>query len=371
MKVIVYSHSYISSENQKNIISLATHCDVLCILPARVQGLFNRNYLLKSSFDNSDLFYPCKSLMVFGYQYILISPTLGFREFKPDIINIEYNPWSLMFLQAFVYKYLFAPKAKLVCTVKKNTYSHHPGFISYFKYRFARFSLHRIDHIIATSREVVLLLESRFSFPLRKLSVCHHLGVDINQFKPHEGKQFVTDTSKPIIVGYCGRFDADKGIERIERPVVLRMLGSGNYNNWLGYQQEKYKWLQIIPPVTLPKVADFLRKLDIFVFPSQKLPDHQEHDAHALLEALATSVASVGTNTGIIPEILGDGTGYLVDPECPDKLAMMLESLIHNTKERKALALRGRKKAIKEFAVDVIAQRKFNIFKRVMNDVQS
>ncbi len=225
-------------------------------------------------------------------------------------------------------------------------------------------------------------MTSYFSIPSSKISVCHHLGVDINLFKPDEGKQFVNDVSKPIVIGYCGRFDADKGIEdlveavhqvkeRIARPVILSMLGGGTYNDWLRCQQEKFKWLQLIPRVTLSKVAGFLQKLDIFVLPSRILPDHQEHDAHALLEALSAGVASIGTNTGIIPEILGDGTGYLVDPERPDKLAMMLVSLINNSKERKALALRGRKKAIKEFAVDVIAQRKIDIFRKVMNDADS
>ncbi len=379
MKIIVYSHPYMASENKKNIISLATHCDIRCILPTQLPGLVNRKFLSKDILGNSELFYPHKALIVFRSQYILVSLSLGFRNFKPDIINIEYNPWSLMFLQTFVHRYLFSRKAKIVCTVKKNTYVHRSGFMANLKERLARLSLRQVDHIIATSRATEQLLKSHFSLPSSKISVCHHLGVDINLFKPDEGKQFVNHVSKPIVIGYCGRFDADKGIEdlvdavhqvkeRIARPIVLSMLGSGTYKDWLRCQQKKFKWLQLMPPVTHSKVAGFLQKLDIFVLPSRILPDHQEHDAHALLEALATGVASVGTNTGIIPEILGDGTGYLVDPERPDKLAMMLVSLINNSKERKALALRGRKKAIEEFAVDVIAQIKIDIFRKVIND---
>ena len=98
------------------------------------------------------------------------------------------------------------------------------------------------------------------------------------------------------------------------------------------------------------------------------LEDHQEHDAHALMEALAVGVATIGTRSGIIPEILGEGVGLLVSPEAPDELAAAIEQLVNDHRARKTLGMRGRKKAEIEFALDVIAQRKIEIFQGVLDD---
>ena len=125
--------------------------------------------------------------------------------------------------------------------------------------------------------------------------------------------------------------------------------------------------MEILPAVSLTEVSDFLRGLDIFVMPSRNLPDHQEHDAHALIEALANGLPCVGTRSGIIPEILGDGTGCIVDPENPAELARVLKGLILNPAYRNELGLRGRQKAIQEFALDTLASKKVNIFKRVID----
>src|SRR6202044_932716 len=94
------------------------------------------------------------------------------------------------------------------------------------------------------------------------------------------------------------------------------------------------------------------------------LEDHEEHDGHALLEALACGVASVGTRSGITTELLGDGTGVLLDPGRPAELAEALGNLACNPSERARLAMLGRSKAEREFALDVVARRKIDAYKR-------
>ena len=115
---------------------------------------------------------------------------------------------------------------------------------------------------------------------------------------------------------------------------------------------------------------DLLARSDIFVMPSRVLDDHQEHDAHAVLEALSAGVPTIGTNSGILPEILGDGTGLVVRAEAPAELAAVLVDLANDDSSRHVLALRGRNTAEKNFSLDVTAQKKAHIFRRVINGQQ-
>jgi glycosyltransferase involved in cell wall biosynthesis len=192
----------------------------------------------------------------------------------------------------------------------------------------------------------------------------------------------LTDVKSPIIIGYCGRFDADKGVtdlidavrrvkQQIAQPIVLKLLGVGAYSGSLDSQLAKEAketdWIKVLPAVPHAEVASFFQKLDIFVLPSRKLKDHEEHDAQALLEALASGIASIGRNSGIIPEIIGDGTGCLVNSECSEELAGVIVQLIRRPNFRRELSQRGRKKAETEFSLAVIAKKKLTIFKRCLN----
>jgi len=381
MNVLILSHSYFAQENQKNINSLSSFCRVKCVLPKQWDAPFGHGGAFQTT-QNKELFVPLKSVMVFRSQYIFASISLGVLHFRPDIINIEYNPWSLMFFQALLYRALFSRHSKIVCTIKKNTFIKRPGFWGRLKFFIANLTLRKTDHIIAVSGMVQVLLTNKFSISPWKISLCQHLGVDTEIFKPPSIDPINRkDEQKSIVIGYCGRLAKHKGIEdliqavhrvhkRNKVPVTLKLLGEEYPENWLTPHCARHTWVDTLPPVSLTEVADFLRELDIFVLPSRNLPDHQEHDAHALLEALATGLPCVGTRSGIIPEILGDGTGFLVDPENPKELAKVLEGLILNPEYRNELAVRSRQKAIKEFALDELSKKKVGIFQRVIDAIR-
>lgn len=381
MKIAVYSHSYLEPENQKNIKALAAFSTVRVLLPSWGSVLLFLGYKFKIRNTWSDLFCPFQPIYVSKSQYLLKTITMGLHRFAPDIINIEYNPWSVMFLQVATSRTLFFRHTKIVCTVKKNTYRRKKGLFGYVKNWIARCSLRWTDHIIAASEMAARLLEIEFSYPSHKITVCHHLGVDISLFKPGDSK--LADVGKPILIGYCGRFDAEKGVtdlieavrqvkQQIAQPIVLKLLGVGAYSesldSQLAIEARETDWIEVLPAVPHAEVATFLQNLDIFVLPSRKVEDHEEHDAQALVEALASGIASIGTNSGIIPEIIGDGTGCLVNSACPEELAETIVKLIRRPNFRRELSQRGRKKAEAEFSLSVIAKKKLTIFKRCLNE---
>lgn len=384
MKVAIVSHSYLEDENQKNISALSGLCEVRCIVPRHGSVLIFADHEFDGSRNLGRRFAAYHALHLSNAQYVLASPTMGFLGFKPDVIIVEYSPWSLASLQVLLYRSMYSPQSKIVCIMKKNTFRCGPGVFGKIKDWMARFGVGRVDHIIAASTMVSELCKSEFSVPERKISVCQHIGVDVSLFSPMgEGARENDNAEEPIVVGYCGRLDADKGVQdlvesvrlvkqSVKRAVVLKLMGSGAYgdmlDDYLRSESQRVDWLEVLPPVPHGEVAGFLRTLDVFVLPSRILYDHQEHDAQALLEAMACGVACIGTRSGIIPEVLGDGGGYLVEPQDPRALSEALTLLIKSARERGMLAKRGRKKAVEEFSLSVVAKRKFNVISGVVNE---
>lgn len=381
MKIVVYSHSYLDPENQKNIKALAAFSTVRALIPSWGAVLLFSGCKFKTHIAWSDLFCPFQPIYVSKSQYLLKTITMGLNRFKPDIINVEYNPWSAMFLQVVISRTLFFRHTKIVCTVKKNTYRRKKGILGFVKDWIAHYSLKWTDHVIAVSEMAARLLEIEFCYPSHNITVCNQLGVDTSLFKPRDSK--LDEVGKPISIGYCGRFDAEKGVadlieavrlvkQQIAQPIALKLLGVGAYSESLDSQlareAREADWIEVLSAVPHEDVPAFFQKLDIFVLPSRKLKDHEEHDAQALVEALASGIASIGTNSGIIPEIISDGTGCLVNSACPEELADTIIKLIRRPNFRCELSQRGRKKAEDEFSLSVIAKKKLTIFKRCLNE---
>jgi glycosyltransferase involved in cell wall biosynthesis len=290
------------------------------------------------------------------------------------------NPWSLTFLQVLLYRRLFCPQAKIICTIKKNTYNQRRGIFGIIKRLLVRFTLARVDHVLAASQMVKELFIKQFQMSDHRISVCPYLGLDVTFFSP--GERNVDQLANNLIVGYCGRFDEEKGISDLvnamrtvnrsrESPVKLRLVGCGSYggflDEYLQHQARELPWIEVYPPVSNAEVAAFLRTLDIFVMPARIAPDHQEHDGRALLEAMASGLACISTVSGIVPELFADNSGYLVKPSSPSELTAALEILLAEPEERLRIGKQARSKAVREFGLNTVAQRTLEIFRGVLH----
>jgi colanic acid/amylovoran biosynthesis glycosyltransferase len=74
-----------------------------------------------------------------------------------------------------------------------------------------------------------------------------------------------------------------------------------------------------------------------------------------LMEAMACGLPAIGTESGAVPELLGEGAGVLVAPGDPDALAQALEKIAADPARRTTLAERGRKRIEEAFSVAEIA----------------
>lgn len=370
-RVTVVSHAYLEPQIRKNIHALTESVDIRVLSPRNWEVLIFDDVRFEAHEEEPDVFTIYSPLRLFGAEYLLPTLSMGFRRWRPDVIHIEYDPWSVVFWQALVAKALFAPRARIVCHTKKNTYRRYRGWRASLKRGLAHAGLRHVDHLLAASLMAARIYTDELSFPRDRISLIPHLGVDLSTFHPAPE---LAANGRPIVAGYVGRFAEHKGVldlvnavkeARRESPIELHLLGQGPLASRLSELSEEFDWLHIHPAAPNAAVARFLAGLDIFALPSRVLPDHEEHDALALIEALACGVATVGTRSGVIPEILADGTGVLVDAGSVSELADALVRLARSPEERKLLAARGRSKAERDFAVDAVAARKAAVFAEV------
>lgn len=375
MKVSIVSHSYTAEENRKNIAALAGQVRLDVVLPYTSEDKLFATMRFSVAGPSAKAYRPYHRLGLFGVQYLLLTGDMHFRSFTPDLIHLEYDPWSAIFWQVLACRNVFAPRARLVCTVKNNTYRRYPGLRGTLKDGIARGGVRRVDHFIAVSEKVAELYRSIFDVRASRISVMHHLGVDTALFAPRSGP--AREAAGPR-VGYCGRLDDDKGVlELFEAAracreagvpeLTLDYLGHGRLHGRLAALAAEHDWFRLLPPVPHARVPAFLQGLDLFVLPSCTSTDKEEHDAHALLEALAVGVPCLGTHSGITPEILGDGTGLLVEPNSSDELCRGLLRLARCRDLRQTLGSRGRAKALSTFSVQALADQRARIYQEILD----
>lgn len=108
-------------------------------------------------------------------------------------------------------------------------------------------------------------------------------------------------------------------------------------------------------------VPDVLRELTVSVMPSLS-----EGLSNVILESMAAALPVVATRVGGNPELVEDGvTGYLVPPRDPGELAGALGRLLADERLARELGRRGRRRAVREFSMEVLVRRTGNLYREL------
>jgi len=111
-----------------------------------------------------------------------------------------------------------------------------------------------------------------------------------------------------------------------------------------------------------PQIATEMRSIDIFVLPSLS-----EAFSNALLEAMASGCAVIGSNLGGTPEMISDGkTGLLFRPGDSRDLAEKLRYLIEHDDVRRQLGTAAASFARSTFPISRAVSRITDLYKSVL-----
>lgn len=344
---VVVSHAYLEPEVSKSLDALASLLSVRLVTPRRSPVLVFADRRFESLADSSFEVVGFHRFPRRGVLFVFASLRLGL-ESKPDHILVEYDPWAPVFWQVVLARALCAPRSQLYVVAKKNTFRSTPRWSASVKRRLARAGLRRVAGVFAASRKVAGLYRSEFDVSDASIHVVPMHPVDTSHFRPSP----VERRPDRVSVGFVGHLDSRKGVDvllnAVDRvvadggSVVLHAVGPMGDVSAHAERSTAAGTLVWHPPVANSEVAALLQDLDVFVMPSARRPDHEEHDGRALLEAMATGVACVGSDSGIIPELLGDGRGRVFPAGDALALAEELRALVDDPAERVRLGTRAR-----------------------------
>jgi glycosyltransferase involved in cell wall biosynthesis len=278
---------------------------------------------------------------------------------KPDIFHIDEESFNFATFQAM--QLGVQHRAKCCFYNWANIDRRYPPPFSTFE----RYALKHAAAAIAGNHEAALIIERHgYEGPIHVLP---QFGVDPELFQP------TTEPlpASPFRIGYFGRMVESKGVmDLIEAlallpaSVHLLLIGDGELLPniavriaELGLQER----VEIRPRVPSADVPAEMRRLHAFVLPSRTTPRWKEQFGRVLIEAMASGVPPIGSDSGEIPHVIGDA-GLIFHEGKVAELAAAIQKLVEQPRLREELARKGRQRAIDHYTQRALARRYYEVY---------
>ena len=270
-------------------------------------------------------------------------------DFRPDLLHIEEEPWT----QPASVSLRLARRLG-IRTVLSTAESLPRGYS--LRQRFRRERSLRLAHGIIGANRLALGLATK-----RRPSIPHVALPQIGVTPPAA----VPRISHPgLAIGFVGRLVPERGLDLLFRACVgltgrwtLTVIGTGPSQEELEALAERLglsarvSWLGPLPRDAVDQVWP---RLDCVVFPARTTPRWVASAARGALHAMANGVTVVASDSGALPEIVGD-TGKIVPEENVPALAGALQELYADRTECERLGAAGRRRIMDEFSDSAIA----------------
>jgi glycosyltransferase involved in cell wall biosynthesis len=296
----------------------------------------------------------------FAGNIIRYAPSIAkeIRKLAPDIIHIN-DPSFLGVIAA------------RLAGVKKVVITHHtPEVKAQYSWKgklAKKITFKLTDSFIFTSdydKEVGSKLDN---IPLNKSKVIAY-GLDTSKFsQTQEQRNTIRENIREklqipqnhIVIASAGRLETQKAQSDLIKAaniicskhdnVTFVLVGEGSLRNQLETQIENQGLSgKFLLPGFVNNIYDFLCAVDIFAMSSLF-----EGLCYAVVEAAAMSVPVVATAVGGMRYSVADNeTGYLVEPENPEKLAEKINFLIDNPDISQQMGEKGRTRFVKLFTLE-------------------
>jgi glycosyltransferase involved in cell wall biosynthesis len=369
VKVLVVSHAYAAPINREKLRALARRpgLEVSLLLP-EIWREGEREYRTEAGeedgyriFTGSVLF----SGRVTGHAY-RDGLFRALREVRPDLIHLEEEPWSAAAVQVMAASSFLRPRPGRVLFSFENLDLN----LAWYYRAAERFTMKRADILIAAGISSRDRLLRRGADPAR-LAVLPQFGLDPGRFSlPGAGER-----GEVFTVGFMGRHVHQKGVDLLIR--ALAELG-GEWRAFIvGDGPKRGEWeslaesLGIGERVEFPgwldhfEMPEWLRRMHVLVLPARTTPTSTEQFGHVLIEAMSSGVVPVGSDSGEIPNVIGE-EGLVFPEEDHKKLGEAIRRLRSEDGFLERLARLGRERVLRDFSWEVLAEKTHAIYERAL-----
>jgi glycosyltransferase involved in cell wall biosynthesis len=290
-------------------------------------------------------------------------------ELRPDLLHIDEEPYNYAGFQA--QRIATARRIPTIFVALQSIYRRYPPPYSLFE----RYNYRRTAHIISVNSDVETVIR-RKGYTGRS-SVFYVYGVDPeivypSPREPRMGDQFV--------VGYVGRLLFDKGLGVLIEAIAslppsyrLRLIGGGPDREALerlAASKDVAQRVEFAGAVSSQEIPQAFAAMDVMALPSLTRKNWKEQFGRVLIEAMACETPVIGSDSGEIPNVIGDAG--LVTPEGDAKaLAAAIARLGSDPALRADLASRGRQRVLDNFTQEQVARRTVALYNEVLSGAGS
>lgn len=368
MRVLILSKACIVAQYQSKLAALAAKpsLELTVVLPPSWRDERGTIRLENRRSHNYELI--IAPIRLNGHFHLHYYPTFHdiLKRVRPDLLHLDEEPYNLATWHAARAAIRQDADMKILFFSWQNILRAYPppfAWMEQFVYR------HAVAAIAGNAEAASNLRRKGFTKPVR---VIPQFGVP-DSFAPQPSAR----QSNCFVIGYAGRLVHEKGIQVLMHALAqlsgdweLHILGSGPACEPL---QALARKLGIAPRVKFiswvgsNEMPRFYNSLDVLVVPSLTRPNWKEQFGRVLMEAMACGVPVIGSDSGEIPNVVGDA-GIIVPENDAAALAGALADLSGDPARRRELGAAGRERARARFSEQRVVDDTCAFYQELLND---
>jgi glycosyltransferase involved in cell wall biosynthesis len=306
-----------------------------------------------------------------GSLHFYIGAAKCVRQFQPDLIFLDEEPWSLCALQFMLLAR--SARARVVFYTKENLHRRYPLPFRLIE----RMMLRSTAAAAVISAETAAVLRAK---GYRGPSYTLPHGFEPEWFHPvASAERRLALGLEGTVIGYVGRLAAEKGVgdlieafarlrAGVSEPTGLLIIGSGPQEAELRRAVTTAgldNVVKFIPAIAHNEIAEYYSCIDVLVVPSRTTARWKEQFGRVLVEAMACGVCVVGSDSGEIPAVIG-GAGLVFAEGDVGALTERLRAVTIDPQLRTRLAEQGRQRAMEAYSHPVVAEQLVALWRAAM-----